>query len=190
MSSNIACHTMFALQALIYLFAEGSLSGRSEQLSDSDFLAKLKHIKNYLEICCLNSEPTDFKCYGWTIAKDYAQKVERGVEQNLRAWSDMSGGVQTDQLVLAQMDFPRPVAPLVPLRKYTSGREDIKSSGTGTTATKEKCRTYNTCKVDDKCDYETNNPDKKCILKHECNWCKTHLKLSFRHQEWACKKKN
>ena len=64
---------------------ESSLSGRSSPIPAADFLAKLRHIKNYLEVCCLNSEPTDFKIYGWTIAKDYALKVESGVEQNLKS---------------------------------------------------------------------------------------------------------
>ena len=49
---------------------ESSLSGRSAPLTEADLLAKIRHIRNFLEVCCLNSEPTDFKGYGWTIAKD------------------------------------------------------------------------------------------------------------------------
>jgi hypothetical protein len=164
---------------------ESSLSGRSAPLTQGDLLAKIRHIRNYLEVCCLNSEPTDFKGYGWTIAKDYASKVESGVDQQLTSWGEMSGGVQTDQLVLAQMDFPRPL----PFQKKSgSGREpDPKSSST---TARERCKTYNSCKTEDKCEYELSHPDKKCILKHECGWCKVHLKQSYKHQEWACKKKN
>ena len=164
---------------------EASLSGRSAPLSAGDFLAKVRHIRNYLEVCCLNAEPTDFKSYGWSIAKDYALKVENGVEHQLKSWEGMSGGVQTDQLVLAQMDCPRPNQPLK--KAATGGRDsDLKSS----TTTRERCRSYNTCKSEDKCDYELAHPDRKCILKHECTWCKTNLKISHKHQEWACKKKN
>ena len=54
---------------------------------------------------------------------------------------------------------------------------------------KERCKTYNSCKTEDKCEYELAHPDKKCILKHECSWCKVNLKQSYKHQEWACKKK-
>ena len=166
---------------------EASLSGRSAPLTEGDLLAKIRHIRNFLEICCLNSEPTDFKGYGWTIAKDYALKVESGVDQQLTSWGEMSGGVQTDQLVLAQMDFPRPL----PFQKKAgSGRESEVKSTQSTTTAKERCKTYNTCRTEDKCEYEVSHPDKKCILKHECNWCKVHLKQSYKHQEWACKKKN
>ena len=162
---------------------ESSLSGRSAPLPAADFLAKLRHIKNYLEVCCLNSEPTVFKAYGFTIAKDYALKVESGVDQNLKSWEGMSGGVQTDQLLLAQMDFPRPAIKKAPIAREG---DVIKSASTA----REKCRTYNSSKIEDKCDYEVSHPDKKCILKHECNWCKVNLRLSHKHQEWACKKKH
>ena len=161
---------------------ESSLSGRTEPLAEGELLAKLRHIKNYLEVCCLNSEQTDFKGYGWTIAKDYALKVEGEVDQNITTWVEMSGGVQTSQLVLAQMDFPRPNSFQ---KKAATGVGETKG-----TITKDRCRTYNTCKTDDKCDYEVSHPDKKCLLKHECTWCKTNLRQSFKHQEWNCKKKN
>ena len=162
---------------------EASLSGRSASLSPEEFLAKIRHIRNYLEVCCLNSEPTDFKSYGWIIAKDYALKVEGGVEQKLRSWEAMSDGVQTDKLVLAQMDFPRP---LQAIRKPGVGKDTEYRSGS---TPKERCKTYNSCKTEDKCEYELAHPEKKCILKHECSWCKLNLKQSYKHQEWACKKK-
>ena len=132
----------------------------------------------------MNSEPTDFKGYGWTIAKDYALKVESEVEQQVTTWGEMSGGVQTNQLVLAQMEFPRPIPSMK--RSGTGKDSDIKQVPTA----KDRCRTFNTCKTVDKCEYEVSHPDKKCILKHECSWCKTNIGQSFKHQEWSCKKKN
>ena len=164
---------------------ESSLSGRTEALTDGEFLAKLRHIKNFLDVCCLNSEQTDFKGYGWTIAKDYAMKVEGEVEQKLTTWEEMTGGVQTSQLLLAQMDCPKPAKTGV---KTGFGSGDGKDGKDQTV--KAKCPTYNTCKTENKCEYELGHPDKKCILKHECSWCRTTLKQSWRHQEWNCKRKN
>ena len=178
-SINLPLFTYGAITEL-----ESSLSGRSDPLAEGELLAKLRHIKNFLEVCCLNSEMTDFKGYGWTIAKDYALKVEGDVDQQITTWSEMSNGVQTNQLVLAQMDFPRPS---FVNKKAGTGKEPDGKLGT---SVKERCRTYNSCKTEDKCEYELSNPDKKCILKHECNWCRSNLKISFKHQEWACKKKN
>ena len=93
----------------------------------------------------------------------------------------MPDGVQTDQLVLAQMDYPRPAL----TKKAGQGREADYRLGQA----EERCKTYNTCRTEDKCEYELAHPDKKCILKHECSWCKVNLKQSYKHQEWACKKK-
>ena len=179
-SINLPLFTLGAVSEL-----ESSLSGRTEQLSEGEFLAKLRHIKNYLDVCCLNSESSDFKGYGWSIAKDYALKVEEEVEQKLTTWEEMSGGVQTNQLVLAQMDCPKPQA-TKPALKVASGNKEKEALP----AAKPKCPTYNGCKTDDKCEYEVSNPDKKCLFKHECTWCKKHLRQSWNHKEWSCKKKN
>ena len=154
---------------------ESSMSGKTEPISSAEFLSKLRHIKNILDVCCLNSDSTDFKGYGWTIAKDYAIKVENNVEHQLKSWDFVPEGIQTGQLVLAQMDYPKP-----PVKQKEKVNE----------ATKKKCSTYNTCKTEDKCDFELENPDKKCIYKHECNWCKEKYKQSWKHQEWNCKKKS
>ena len=178
-SINLPLFTLGAISEL-----ESSLSGRTESLSEGDFLAKLRHIKNYLDVCCLNSEPTDFKGYGWSIAKDYAMKVEEVVEQNLTTWEAMPGGVQTSQLLLAQMDCPKPSKTAPKVGSGISKEKEV------TPATKPRCPTYNSCKTDDKCEYEVSNPDKKCLFKHDCNWCKKNLRQSWNHQEWNCKKKN
>ena len=62
---------------------ESSLSGRTEAMPEGVLLGKLRHLKNVLEVCCLNSSSTDFTAYGWTLARDYAVKVENEVEQRL-----------------------------------------------------------------------------------------------------------
>ena len=170
---NLPLYTFGAVSEL-----EASMSGRSEPLTAKDTLAKLSHLKNILDVCCLNSDSSDFMGYGWTIAKDYAVKVDASIEQKLTTWEEISGGIQTSQLLLAQMDFPKPNKPTKP-----AGSDPKKVE-------KSRCSTYNTCKTEGKCEYEVTNPDKKCILKHECSWCKEKFKQSWRHQEWNCKKKN
>ena len=177
-SINLPLFTFGAISEL-----ESSLSGRTEPLPEGVFLAKLRHIKNFLDVCCLNSEPTDFKGYGWTIAKDYALKVEGEVEQQHVNWEEMPAGVQTSQLLLAQMNCPKP-AKSAPKGGLVNNKQEDKP------VAKARCTTYNTCKTEDKCEYELSHPDKKCILKHECNWCKTNTKQSWKHQEWNCKRKN
>ena len=158
---------------------EASLSGRSESLPEGVILGKLRHLKNTLEVCCLNSTSTDFTSYGWSLARDYATKVDNEVEQKLATWQDMTAGVRTATLVSAQMENPRP-APKLPFTKATPS---------GTSERKELCTTYNTCTTEWKCDFEVSHPDKKCPKKHECSYCMKSKKQSWRHQSVRCKAK-
>ena len=52
---------------------EAALSGRGDPISHEVLLAKIRHLKNTFEVCCLNSTQYDFSAYGWTIARDYAR---------------------------------------------------------------------------------------------------------------------
>ena len=155
---------------------ESSLSGRSNPMPDGELLGKMRHLKNIVEVCCLNSTSTDFSSYGWAIAKDYASKVEDEVAQNVVDWCEMHHGVRTSSLVSAQMDCPR--------------QSFNKSSKTKETE-KEKiiCTTYNKCTTKGKCDYEVAHPDKSCQRKHECGWCRSNLNQGYKHQTWDCNKK-
>jgi hypothetical protein len=133
-----------------------------------------------MEVCCLSSTATDFTAYGWTIAKDYAFKVEEEVEQKLASWPDMQSGVRTATLVLAQMDFPRPVPKVPWVDNKTKPKESEK---------KDICTSFNRCTTEGKCEYEVSNPDKTCIRKHGCNWCRTNLRQSCKHQAWKCRRR-
>ena len=157
---------------------EASLSGRSEALSDATMLGKLRHLKNTLEVCCLNSTSTDFTAYSWTLARDYANKVDNEVEQKLATWQDMPAGVRTATLVSAQMENPRPLPKLPPVNTKSAVSEK-----------KDTCTTYNTCTTEAKCDYEVTYPDRKCFKKHECSYCMKTKKQSWRHQAVRCKVK-
>ena len=157
---------------------EASLSGRAEALPEGVMLGKLRHLKSTLEVCCLNSSASEFTAYGWTLARDYAAKVEDEVEQKLVSWQDIATGVRTSTLVSAQMEHPRPAPKFDPkLNKPLSGN-------------KERCFTYNKCMTEGKCEYELKNPDKTCQRVHECTWCRDNKKQSWRHQAWKCKNKD
>ena len=102
---------------------ESSLSGRSEAMQEGVMLGKLRHLQNILEVCCLSSSSTDFTGYGWTLARDYAAKVDNEVEQKLTSWQDMQAGVRTATLVSSQMEHPRPPPPPREPRKVGGGEK-------------------------------------------------------------------
>ena len=185
------CPTKWAKQATMSnvnlpLFAwgavselESSISGRSGTLSESSILGKLRHLKNVMEVCCLNSTSSDFTSYGWTLARDYAVKVENEVEQRLASWDDMAAGVRTATVIAAQMENPRRAE--FPQKPGTG-------SGTGK-GMRDTCTTFNKCSTAGKCDYEVQHPDKKCQRRHECSWCRDNKGQSYNHQAWKCKNK-
>ena len=150
-------------------------------MSDEVLLAKIRHLKNTFEVCCLNSSSTDFCTYGWVIARDYALKVEDEVEQRFVAWQDMMPGVRTQTLVLSQMENPRSI-----VRKKTG---ETPAPSDPKVTRKERCTTFNTCTTEMKCDYEVSNPGHTCVKKHECSWCRTNLQQGYKHQVWKCLKK-
>ena len=157
---------------------EAAMSGRSQALQEGVMLGKLRHLKNTLEVCCLNSNYNDFTGFGWTLAKDYASKVNDEIEQGRATWQDMPMEVKTAPLLSANMENPRPIQSA----KY-------EPKGPKNAEQKDTCTTYNKCTTVGKCEYEVSNPDKTCLKKHECSWCKTNKKQSWKHQAWRCKNK-
>ena len=172
---NLSAYGYAALAEL-----ESNMMNTSDPIPQADLLAKIRHTKNVFEVCCLNSKDSDFKGYGWVLARDYAAKVTNKVEQGYTTWDAMPPGVQTAELVSAQCDYPR-LARNYDTKEVLDRDQDTRK--------KKICTTYNTCSVEYKCDYEVANPDKECQRIHECSWCRKHLKKGFKHQESRCKKK-
>ena len=152
------------------------MSGRGPQLSKAEILGKVRHLKNTLEICCINTTSTEFTSYGWTIARDYAIKVEDEVNQGIADWAEMTPGVRTNTLVMAQMDCVR---------------HGNKNKQANKELDKEKplCTTYNRCTTRGKCEYEVQYPDRSCQRRHECSYCRSNHNQSNKHQLWDCRKK-
>ena len=145
-----------------------SMTGKTDQLPGTVLVAKLKHLKDVFEVCCINSTDSEFCEYGWTLARDYALKVQDKVDQQQHSW-DTHTGIQSDVLLSAQMEFPRPAK-----------KEQAK-----VTADKPLCTTYNKCTTEGKCDYEVSS-GRACIRKHECSWCRKNKKQGNKHQETKC----
>ena len=172
-SMNIPVYGWGALEDII-----ASLSGRAEPLPEAVLLSKLQHIQSVFEVCCINSTATEYNNYGWTLARHYAAKVQAKVDQGLTGWCSLPQGVQTADLVSAQMEYPRPVE-----RKVGGGKKTEEERST------LLCYSFNSCTSEGKCDYEVSHPGKTCQRKHECTWCRKHLSKSHKHQVWKCAKK-
>ena len=165
---------VFAYGAISELTA--SISGRADPLSAGVLLSKLCHLQNVFEICCINSTEADLTGYGWTLARDYALKVNERVDQQLLSWGQISHGIQTDILVSSQMEFPRPAK--VDTKEKNPANLD-----------KPLCSTFNKCTVEGKCDWEVSNPGRACQRRHECSYCRKSKNQNRKHQESRCASK-
>ena len=153
-----------------------SMSGRADPLPENVILAKLTHLQNVFEVCCINSTETELCSYGWTLARDYSLKVQEKIDQQLISWESISQGIQTDVLVSSQMEFPRPAKEKEPIKK-------------GPDYDKPLCTTYNKCTTEGKCEFEVRNPGRSCLRKHECSWCRQNKNQLRKHQELKCASK-
>ena len=144
------------------------VTGKTDKLTGTVLLAKLKHLRDVFEVCCINSTDSEFCEYGWTLARDYALKVQDKVDQQHHSW-DTHTGIQSDVLLSAQMEFPRPAKKELP-------KSNVE---------KPPCTTYNKCTTEGKCDYEVSS-GRACLRKHECAWCRKNRKQGHKHQENKC----
>ena len=154
------------------------------KMSDSEFLARLTHLKNVYEIACLSSSISSFSDNSWMIAREYDTRVISDIEPGSKSWSSMSKGLETDALYCANQT--------VELRNKgkvkPKDNKDIKKVK-GDKESKKPCTTYNTHSVSEGCYWEHNNRGETCIFEHYCSWCKANGDIKEKHKVFECEHK-
>ena len=143
--------------------------------------AKLQHVLCVLEVCATHSEKTDFDTQGWKIARLYAHKVQAQLDRGLVTWADFSefkANPHPSELIAAKQELEQKLR----VRKKP-GDEGRKSD-------RPLCTTWNSSKVEGKCDWQVRNPDKgKCNRRHDCNYCLDKGHGTAFHQRSFCTKR-
>ena len=152
---------------------------------DSGLLeAKLQHALCVLEVCASHSEKTDFDTHGWKIAKLYAHKVQAQLDRGLVCWSDFAeykANPHPSELIAARQELEQKKA-----KKKVAG-DVIPDRPRGD---KLLCGTWNSSKVEGKCDWQVRNPDKgKCNRRHDCSYCIEKGHGTAHHQKSFCGKR-
>ena len=70
-------------------------------LSDTEFLAHLTHLKNVFEIACISSSLSSFTDNFWQVARKYDTCVISDIESGSKSWCSLSKGLETDALYCA-----------------------------------------------------------------------------------------
>ena len=150
-------------------------------MNDTEFLARLRHLKNVFEIACLSSNISAYSDHSWQVAREYDIRVISDIESGVKTWSSLSNGLETDAIYCANQ--------LIELRnKAKKGTKDPKESKDlkKSRDTKKLCTTFNTHRASEGCYWEHNNRGETCIFEHYCSWCKENRDVKEKHKALNC----
>ena len=152
-------------------------TGSSPELEPGELEARLQHVLCVLEVCASHSDMSDFDHQGWKIARLYAKKVQAQLDRGLVTWDDFKlfrSNPHPSELIAAKQE-------LEPKQVLNKKKQEELIKGRG------QCTTWNTSKVEKKCDWMARNPDKgPCNRKHECSYCKEKGHGTTHHQRTFC----
>ena len=177
------------MNAIIWLWAflaEILEEQKSDQhQADSGLLkAKLQHALCVLEVCASHSEKTDFDSHGWKISKLYAHKVQAQLDRGLVGWSDFTefkANPHPSELIAAKQELEQKKV------KKKAAADGILDR---TRRDKLLCGTWNSSKVEGKCDWQVRNPNKgKCNRRHDYSYCIEKGHGTAHHQKCFCGKR-
>jgi hypothetical protein len=142
--------------------------------------AKLQHALSVLEVCASHSEKTDFDTQGWKVAKLYGHKVQAQLDRGLVSWLDFAefkANPHPSELIAARQELEQKQK-VVKKKPGEDGRQR---------SDRPLCTTWNTSKVDGKCDWQVRNPEKgRCNRRHDCSYCTEKGHGATNHQRSFC----
>ena len=175
----------FAYGAIKHL--EAVKSGLIKNMPDSEFLARLKHLRNVFEIACLSSPLTSFCDPSWQIAREYDSRLISDIESGNKSWDTLSNGLELDSIYCAKESIELKNRNK---KQPTKGGADKKVPDDNIKAKKDPkksgCTTYNTHRASDGCYFEHNNEGKSCVYDHYCSWCKLNRDVTEKHKALNC----
>ena len=154
------------------------------QMSDGEFLARLRHLKNTFDIACLSSNLASFSDHSWQVAREYDTRIVSDIESGVKTWETLSNGLETDALYCANQ--------VIELKnKSKKGLKEVKKDDTikKDKAKIKMCTTFNTHQSSDGCAWEQRNEGESCVFKHFCSWCKSNRDVEEKHKAFQCEHK-
>ena len=168
----------FAFGAFKYL--EACKSGLIN-VSDKEFLARLRHLKNVFEIACLSSNLNSFTEHSWLIAREYDTRVIADIESGTKSWEGLSNGIEPDSIYCAKETVEIKTKPKKVKETRVKNEETVK--------VKKLCTTYNTHRSSESCYWEHVNKGQTCVFDHYCSWCKQNRSVDEKHKALSCEHK-
>ena len=149
------------------------------QMSDNEFLSRLRHLKNVFEIACLSSNLSSFCEPAWQVAREYDTRVVSDIESGSKTWESLSMGLETDAIYCANQ--------IVDQRNRSKKPKDVTRKPKNSNG--KSCTTYNSHRSSDGCAWEHKNEGQSCVFEHFCSWCKTNRDVKEKHKLIHCEHK-
>ena len=163
---------------------EAIMSGLIPDVSQTEILARLRHLKNVFEVACLSSNLATFSEPAWQVAREYDARIISDIESGAKTWEGLSNGLETDAIYVANslVELRKAKKPLKvksdqPDPKVEKSKKDPKSNG---------CTTYNTHRASEGCYWEHLNKGEQCVFEHFCSWCKSNRNTVEKHKIIQC----
>ena len=154
-------------------------------MSDSEFLARLRHLKNVFEVACLSSNLASFTDPAWQVAREYDARVIADIEAGVKTWDSLSNGLETDAIYVAKETVDLKNKAKKPLRDP----KDPKKPKEPRDPKNKPCSTYNSHRSSEGCYWEYTNKGGSCVFEHFCSWCKINRDVKEKHKEISCEHK-
>ena len=132
---------------------EALASGLIPNVSQTKFLARLRHLRNTFEIACLSSNLSTFSEPAWQVAREYDSRIISDIESGAKTWEGLSNGLETDAIYVAKE--------LVELKNKSKKPSKVKTENFDKVEKTKKdpkangCTTYNTHRSSEGCYWES-----------------------------------
>ena len=171
--------TSFAYGALKHL--EACVSGLIPNVSDVEFLARIRHLKNVFEIACLSSNLSQYSEASWLVAREYDTRIISDIESGSKSWETLSIGIEPNAIYCAKETVEN--------RSKAKKAKDPSKKGDANPRKdprKNGCTTYNSHRSSDGCYWESQNRGETCVFAHYCSWCKENRNVEEKHKSFNC----
>jgi hypothetical protein len=160
-------------------------SGKAPALEAGELEARLQHFLNVMEVTLQTSQKSDYMGDSWKVGRLYHTKVQAKLDQGMTTWGKLVDKWEDATLPHELMAAQQELAPRVTKAKARDGDTKLRD-GDGRPP---RCASWNIWETKGTCQWESENPGKKCNRLHECTYCKTKKYKPFNHQRLFCQKR-
>ena len=155
-----------------------SRNGNIAPMPESELVGRLQHLLHLLELTAMFSTNTEYSSYSWQRARNYNSRIFSDLDAGTLDWASINTKLDPTSMMQAIEAVPKPDI------KVKKKEEEVR------TKPDQPCPKWNNCDVASKCQFEVDNPSKKCSKPHICSHC--FSKYGFtrtNHKESSCRKK-